>query len=258
MDTQGPITSRAKKARVGAKAETSSSVFREGGRGSSSGCGPMLRTDWLDSIYGNLGVSSLPGRKLCQRSMDPPVASLSRQHFRELTGTKGVNTMFLFCPREEISRLFQGHDIVAEATSYGIAIHQYRILDTLPPTIDECDIILADLEQCLTDGKTVLCVSRNGYGRAPTVLAAYLMKTRADMLPDQALEAVRTVRGRVAVQTVKQYNFLHEYYEHLHGKKVDADDSRNRDSKGLDGLLGSSPQQRTKIYSSKRTSTVLP
>jgi|TARA_B100000780_G_C21047825_1_gene420673 protein-tyrosine phosphatase len=78
-----------------------------------------------------------------------------------------------------------------------------------------CLEIHTDIANCLHQGKNVIVHSRKSWGRAPTVLATYLLRVHPELKPDVAIEHVRNICGRHAVQTVKQYNHIHEYYEHL-------------------------------------------
>ena len=77
-----------------------------------------------------------------------------------------------------------------------------------------CLEIHTDLANCLGQGKTVVLHSRKSWGRAPTVVATYLLRVHPELQPDVAIEHVRKCCGRHAVQTVKQYNHIHEYHEY--------------------------------------------
>jgi hypothetical protein len=56
--------------------------------------------------------------------------------------------------------------------------------------------------------------SRKSWGRVPTIVATLLLKAYSLLTPDQAIDQVRKIVSRHAVQTVKQYNHIHEFDAH--------------------------------------------
>lgn len=72
----------------------------------------------------------------------------------------------------------------------------------------------SDLAECLAQGRRVVIHSRKSWGRAPTAVATFILRAHPEVTPDVAIEHVRACCGRHAVQTVKQYNHVHEYDEH--------------------------------------------
>ncbi|RXN05030.1 cyclin-dependent kinase inhibitor 3 [Labeo rohita] len=52
-----------------------------------------------------------------------------------------------------------------------------------------------------------------GLGRSGLIAACLLLQLSVSMTPSSALEILRELRGGGAIQTVKQYNFLHEFRE---------------------------------------------
>jgi|EP00945_MAST-04E_sp_MAST-4E-sp1_P004495 protein-tyrosine phosphatase len=203
-----------------------------------------LQIFWLKtSKYGNLAMSSLPGR-LQQKDVvgaEDRSASLSqfvlRSHLANLVGTIGITDIFLFCTSYELERYLPGVDVIAEVGAYGAVLHHFPVENGHPPSAEDCAIIHERLQNCIRSGKTVLMSSKLGYGRAPTVLAAYLLAQTKGLSPDQAMQLVREARGNAAVQTVKQYNFLHEYFMHLYAVSFE----EMQTSEHLAALCGTSP-----------------
>ncbi|XP_016335332.1 cyclin-dependent kinase inhibitor 3 [Sinocyclocheilus anshuiensis] len=52
-----------------------------------------------------------------------------------------------------------------------------------------------------------------GLGRSGLIAACLLLQLSVSMTPSAALEILRELRGGGAIQTIKQYNFLHEFRE---------------------------------------------
>ncbi|XP_010785177.1 cyclin-dependent kinase inhibitor 3-like [Notothenia coriiceps] len=52
-----------------------------------------------------------------------------------------------------------------------------------------------------------------GLGRSGLIAACLLLQLSVTMTPNKAIEILREHRGGGAIQTVKQYNFLHEFRE---------------------------------------------
>ncbi|XP_037082517.1 cyclin-dependent kinase inhibitor 3-like [Pollicipes pollicipes] len=62
-------------------------------------------------------------------------------------------------------------------------------------------------------GGRVLLHCTSGLGRSCTVAACLLLHVHEDLTADEAVEAVRRLRGPRAVQSVRQFNFIQEYRE---------------------------------------------
>ncbi len=56
--------------------------------------------------------------------------------------------------------------------------------------------------------------SRKSWGRVPTIVATLMLKAYSLLTPDQAIDQVRKIVTRHSVQTVKQYNHIHEFDAH--------------------------------------------
>ena len=53
--------------------------------------------------------------------------------------------------------------------------------------------------------------SRKSWGRVPTIVATIMLHAYDELTPDQAIDQVRKLISRHSVQTVKQYNPIHEF-----------------------------------------------
>ncbi|MBU1118738.1 dual specificity protein phosphatase family protein [Patescibacteria group bacterium] len=64
--------------------------------------------------------------------------------------------------------------------------------DLTPPTMDQLHFGVGSIEQLVSLGKKVYVHCKNGHGRAPTLVAAYLMKTGKSI--DEALLFIKEKR----------------------------------------------------------------
>lgn len=71
--------------------------------------------------------------------------------------------------------------------------------------------IHAKVIQCLSEGRNVMMHSRKSWGRVPTIVATMMLSAHPDLTPDRAIDLVRRAVSRHSVQTVKQYNHIHEF-----------------------------------------------
>ena len=102
-----------------------------------------------------------------------------------------------------------------------------------------CLALHSDLAECLAQGRRVVIHSRKSWGRAPTAVATFILRAHPEVTPDVAIEHVRACCGRHAVQTVKQYNHVHEYDEHR--KAVAAAQTAAAVRPHADAKVGKSP-----------------
>ena len=190
-------------------------------------------TYWFNSKYGNVGITALPGRS----KSGSHTKTLVKQDF-ELLFQQTVSDIFLFCTPAEVSASLPNVDFTAVAKSFSMTVHHHPIQVGLHPTVQDANIIHNDIEKCLKENKALILVSRNGFGRAATIMATYLMKQKPNLKPDAAMEEVRDYRGHPAIQTVKQYNFLHDYYAYLKEMRQDNGANAVEDSSGHTKITG--------------------
>ncbi|KAK2513435.1 hypothetical protein Q9966_016123 [Columba livia] len=76
------------------------------------------------------------------------------------------------------------------------------------------------LKQLLLEDNTPLgCLSRShcygGLGRSCLIAGCLLLQLSDTLAPQQAIDSLRNLRGSGAIQTIKQYNYLHDFRENL-------------------------------------------
>jgi len=88
-----------------------------------------------------------------------------------------------------------------------ISLH-IPVRDFCPPTIEQLNLCVDFLKNCLKAGKKPVVHCMMGYGRTGTILAAYLISQGMT-----AEEAIAEVRGKRhgAIETYEQENILFEY-----------------------------------------------
>ncbi|GIW66501.1 MAG: hypothetical protein KatS3mg095_0399 [Candidatus Parcubacteria bacterium] len=80
---------------------------------------------------------------------------------------------------------------------FGVEIYVWiPVKDQTPPTQDQLQFGVFVLEKLIAMKKKVYIHCRNGHGRAPTLVAAYLIKNRA-MTVNEALEFIKTKRPSI-------------------------------------------------------------
>lgn len=100
--------------------------------------------------------------------------------------------------------------------AYGLSFPEYShlpIVDNTPPTIEQLDQAVAFIERVIGDNKAVYIHCGSGVGRAPTVVAAYLMAAEG-LSPEAAIQKVTTTRPFIRVLP-PQLERLYEYDKHL-------------------------------------------
>ncbi|KAB0366039.1 hypothetical protein FD754_010195 [Muntiacus muntjak] len=98
---------------------------------------------------------------------------------------------------------------------YGITTHHHPVLDGGTPDITSYCEIMEYLEICLKNNQKTLIHCYGGLGRFCLIAARlplYLSDTES---PQQAINSLRDLRGSGAIQTIKQYNYLHEFQDKL-------------------------------------------
>ncbi|XP_057579968.1 cyclin-dependent kinase inhibitor 3 isoform X5 [Hippopotamus amphibius kiboko] len=83
------------------------------------------------------------------------------------------------------------------------------------PDIASCCEIMEELEICLKNNRKTLIHCYGGLGRSCLVAACLLLYLSDTVSPQQAIDSLRDLRGSGAIQTIKQYNYLHEFRDKL-------------------------------------------
>ncbi|XP_043344160.1 cyclin-dependent kinase inhibitor 3-like [Cervus canadensis] len=126
----------------------------------------------------------------------------------------GIQNIFVFCTRGELSK-YRVPNLLDLYHQYGITTHHHPILDGGTPDITSYCEIMEELEICLKNNQKTLIHSYGGLGRSCLVAAhlpLYLSDTES---PQQAINSLMDMRVSGAIQTIKQYNYLHEFQDKL-------------------------------------------
>ncbi|XP_012727728.1 cyclin-dependent kinase inhibitor 3 [Fundulus heteroclitus] len=152
-----------------------------------------------------LGICALPGCKFkdVRRSLQRDVGELKNQ---------GVQDLFVFCTRGELSR-YRVPSLLEVYEQHGFTVHHAPFPDGDVPELEQCCQILAELQVCLERNRRTVLHCYGGLGRSALIAACLLLQLSSTMTAHEAIEILREHRGGGAIQTVKQYNFLHEFRE---------------------------------------------
>ncbi|XP_048061633.1 cyclin-dependent kinase inhibitor 3 isoform X1 [Megalobrama amblycephala] len=168
-----------------------------------------LQISWLSlsvvECSQSLGICSLPGcrYKEIRRNLQKDVAEMCDQ---------GVEDVFVFCTRGELVR-YRVPSLLEVYSQSGLRVHHLPFPDGGAPELSQCCCILEELQDCLQNQRRTVIHCYGGLGRSGLIAACLLLQLSVAMTPTAALEILRELRGGGAIQTVKQYNFLHEFRE---------------------------------------------
>lgn len=87
------------------------------------------------------------------------------------------------------------------------------------PKQEQLEFGVATLEKLVTMRKKIYLHCKNGHGRAPTMFAAYLIKTR-EMTPEKAVEFIKKRRPTIHLEKV-QMDSLKKFTARIKNKKDD-------------------------------------
>ncbi|XP_017537913.1 cyclin-dependent kinase inhibitor 3 isoform X1 [Pygocentrus nattereri] len=154
-----------------------------------------------------LGICSLPGcrYKDIRRNLEKDVGDLCAE---------GVEDVFVFCTRAELVR-YRVPCLLERYTERGLVVHHLPFPDGGAPEMPQCCHILEELQLSLQNQRRTVIHCYGGLGRSGLIAACLLLHLSVSMTPSKAIDILRELRGSGAIQTVKQYNFLHEFREKL-------------------------------------------
>ncbi|XP_032106997.1 cyclin-dependent kinase inhibitor 3 isoform X2 [Sapajus apella] len=138
----------------------------------------------------------------------------------------GIQDIFVFCTRGELSK-YRVPNLLDLYQQYGIITHHHPITDGGTPDIACCCEIMEELAICLKNNRKTLIHCYGGLGRSCLVAACLLLYLSDTVSPEQAIDSLRDLRGSGAIQTIKQYNYLHEFRDKL-AAYLSSRDSRSR------------------------------
>ncbi|XP_069016565.1 cyclin-dependent kinase inhibitor 3 [Embiotoca jacksoni] len=167
-----------------------------------------------------LGICALPGCKYkdIRRNLQRDVEELQNQ---------GVQDVFVLCTRGELNK-YRVPSLLEVYQQQGFSVHHTPFPDGDAPQLEQCCQILEELQLSLENNRTTLIHCYGGLGRSALIAACLLLLLSVTMTPNKAIEILREHRGGGAIQTVKQYNFLHEFRERLVAYKESRDVSTER------------------------------
>nr|XP_006813612.1 PREDICTED: cyclin-dependent kinase inhibitor 3-like [Saccoglossus kowalevskii] len=146
-----------------------------------------FKIDWIDySLAGCpefLGISGLPGCRFKDtwRSLSSDIETLK---------SEGITEIFILCTRGELSK-YRVPRLLQEYQKADIVVHHYSFPDGSVPSVPNCMKMLEEIRVCLMSGRKAMVHCFGGLGRS-CLVAVCLM-------------------GSGAIQTVKQYNFIHDF-----------------------------------------------
>ncbi|XP_046797839.1 cyclin-dependent kinase inhibitor 3 isoform X2 [Gallus gallus] len=88
-------------------------------------------------------------------------------------------------------------------------------IDGDAPDITTCCTILEELRSCLESNRKTIIHCYGGLGRSCLIAACLLLQLSDVVTPQQAIDSLRDLRGSRAIQTIKQYNFIHDFRENV-------------------------------------------
>uniref|UniRef100_A0A673GF53 Cyclin-dependent kinase inhibitor 3 n=1 Tax=Sinocyclocheilus rhinocerous TaxID=307959 RepID=A0A673GF53_9TELE len=147
----------------------------------------------------SLGICSLPGcrYKEIRRNLQKDVGESICHTYTDV---------FVFCTRGELVR-YRVPSLLEVYSLNGLRVHHLPFPDGGAPELPQCSCILEELQDCLLNQRL------SKYQMLKQVAACLLLQLSVSMTPSAALEILRELRGGGAIQTIKQYNFLHEFRE---------------------------------------------
>ncbi|XP_064001107.1 cyclin-dependent kinase inhibitor 3 isoform X3 [Pogoniulus pusillus] len=169
-----------------------------------------LNISWLSlsPVYSSefLGISSLPGCRFkdIRRNLQKDIEEL-KQH--------GTQEIFVLCTRGEFLK-YRVPNLVDAYQQQELCVHHYPIPDGDVPDIATCCRILEELRSCLESNRKTVIHCFGGLGRS-CLTACLLLQLSDTLAPQQVIDNLRSLRGSGAIQTIKQYNYLHDFREKL-------------------------------------------
>ncbi|XP_061825031.1 cyclin-dependent kinase inhibitor 3 [Nerophis lumbriciformis] len=152
-----------------------------------------------------LGICALPGCRYnnIHRSLQRDVEELQKQ---------GVQDVFVLCTRGELSK-YRVPSLLEVYRQRGFTVHHEPFLDGDAPELEHCCRILDQLRDSLESRRRTLVHCYGGLGRSGLIAACLLIQLSVTMTANEAIGILRELRGGGAIQTIKQYNFLHDFRE---------------------------------------------
>lgn len=142
----------------------------------------------------------------------------TRVNYNQITDNIFIGTNFCCMTHfdEELLDMGITADISLENTRvdspFGVESYLWLpVEDHTPPTPYQFELGVSALEKSVEAGQKVYVHCRNGHGRAPTMVAAFLIKKR-DMAPEEAIEFIKSKRPEIHLEGT-QKEALHKFYK---------------------------------------------
>ncbi|XP_076100015.1 cyclin-dependent kinase inhibitor 3-like [Mytilus galloprovincialis] len=181
-----------------------------------------LKVSWLDlSSLGcdePVGICALPGCRFKDiwRSLENDIKCLV---------SEGVKEVFCLCSKGELNK-YRVPKLIGELQENDITVHHTPFPDGLVPSTSELIKIIDDLHVVLMNRRKTIIHCYGGLGRSSFLAAALMMKLDSSLEADKAIEIMRELRGPAAVQSVKQYNCLHDLRQQIADHEAKMDESK--------------------------------
>jgi len=99
---------------------------------------------------------------------------------------------------------------------FGVDIYVWiPVVDQMAPTQDQLSFGAESIQKLVTQGRKVYVHCRNGHGRAPTFVSAYLIQK--GYKPKEAIDLITSKRSSVHLHKTQE-EALRKYYENLNKK----------------------------------------
>jgi len=188
---------------------------------------PPLKVDWLDlSCVGYMNavaISALPGCRF---------RDVWRELYDDLEALRslGITDVITLCSLGEL-RKYRVPSLLQAYEGYGVTPHHFPFLDGGIPTVEDCQLMFKVIIQVIENRGKILVHCYGGMGRAAVICCCLLLHLNPTLSPEEVIHRIQALRGPRAVQSVKQYNFIHEFLdleeEYLQSRGADSQASRS-------------------------------
>lgn len=154
-----------------------------------------------------IGICSMPGRLIggVRRSMVIDLDFLKRE---------GVQDIFVLSNHVDLKRC-HAVDLLYQYDRRGFTVHYYPTDQVVCTDVTKCLDILHEIEACLRAGhKTILqCV--DGLGKSCTMAGVLWLFLDSNVTPLGVMASLCQLRGPMAIERVKQYNYLTDFRKNV-------------------------------------------
>ncbi|KAJ3238985.1 hypothetical protein HDU81_006800 [Chytriomyces hyalinus] len=170
--------------------------------------------------YGNVGLSSCPGKKV--RLDTGPVngrAAINRDLDSDFARLASLNIKCVVCCLNDAELSYLGAPIpkyLAAAEKYCISVVRIPIIEgSCPEQLEDLVDVIDAIDAQLRQGVNVLIHCRGGVGRAGLIACCLLLKKKFVANAERAIQFVRIRRSLKAIETMRQEDFISAYEQRL-------------------------------------------